>query len=119
MRIEIGQTSFEVQLQPFRSEENIEYLLVDTGCVLGMLKRLKTIRHIIKKKELKLAILEGTIYEVSEHLCKSKESLLGNQFSTFHIDSAAGGLIESRKTKRSPRTNASRLFHSRKRACCS
>jgi predicted nucleic acid-binding protein len=100
VKVEIKGNTFEVRLNPFRSEGNEKYSLVDTGCLLELLKRFKTFCHMIEKNDLKLAILEMTICEIAEHLRKSKGSLLEKNLTAFHIDSAAQNLRKLLQDKR-------------------
>jgi rRNA-processing protein FCF1 len=89
MKIVIDKTSFEIQLAPFKMDGNGEYMLLDTGCVLWLLKKISSVFYQMEKRDLKIAILEKTISEVAEHLSKSKESLAAKNAPAFHIEGAA------------------------------
>lgn len=84
--------SFEIQPLPFGSEGNSDYTLVDTGCLLELLKQTKAFFYLLDKKKSKVAILEKTIFEVVEHLSKSKLSLQEKNAPSFHINGAAHNL---------------------------
>lgn len=88
LKVEFDNINFEVQLSSFQSEENEEYILLDTGCVLQLLRRFNTLLHRLKSGALKLAILEKTIREVVEHLSKSQSALIKKGESFLHVRSA-------------------------------
>lgn len=88
MRIQFDDISFEVQLSPLQSKGNEEYIIADTGCVLGVLKHFASVLHRLERGKLKLAIVEITIGEVVEHLLMSQSELRQKGFSTYDIRSA-------------------------------
>jgi len=88
VKVEFDGRQFEIQLSSFQSEGNEEYILLDTGCVLNLLRRFHTLLHKLKSGTLKLAILEKTIKEVAEHLSKSQSALIRKGNSSFYVRSA-------------------------------
>lgn len=92
MQVKIGNVSFEVPLLPFRLEGNDEYILLDTSCLLDILPKTKPFFFLVKKRNLKIAILEKTIREVEEHLTKSLITRQEENASTFGIESAGNCL---------------------------
>jgi predicted nucleic acid-binding protein len=88
MRIQFNDIAFEAQLLPLQSKGNEEYVIVDTGCILGALRHFDSVLHRIQEDTLRLAILENTINEVVEHLLRSQDELNRKGFSTSGIRSA-------------------------------
>lgn len=94
MRIQFDDISFEIQLRPLQSKGNEEYTIMDTGCVLGVLRRFDEVLHRLENGMLRVAILEVTLNEVREHLLRSQSALSRKGFSTFGVRS---GIMKLRK----------------------
>ena len=60
-----------VKLLYFKQKSNEEYVLMDTGGLLYLLRHFASFLYRLKKGILKLAITEQTIREIDEHLTKS------------------------------------------------
>lgn len=71
--VKLSNMEMSIQLLSFRHHRNEEYTLLDTGCVLYLLRHLPSLLHKLEKTTVKLAIIERTIKEVAEHLQKSLE----------------------------------------------
>ena len=91
-KIEFDDMRFEIQLSPFQSSGNEEYVLLDTGCVLALLRRFRRFWHRVEKDMLTIAILEINIEEVAEHLSKSQDTLIQKGFPIFSIRNAIENL---------------------------
>jgi predicted nucleic acid-binding protein len=91
-KVEFDDVQFEIRLSLFQSSGNEEYVLLDTGCVLALLRRFHRLRHRLEKDTLKIAILEINIEEVAEHLSKSQNTLIQKGFPILGIRSAIENL---------------------------
>ena len=74
-----------IQLLVFESNEKNGGFLLDTGCILYLLKHLPSFIHRLEKSQVRIGIIEHTILEVVEHLWKSYESKKQKDGSTFGI----------------------------------
>lgn len=83
--IELSNMKLPIQLLSFRHDGNEEYVLVDTGCVLYLLRHFPSLVHRLENATVKLAIIEHTIKEVAKHLQKSLEEKKGKNAHPFGV----------------------------------
>ena len=98
--IKLPNMELSIQLLSFKQEANKEYILLDTGCILYLLRRLPSLVHRFEKDAVKLAIIEHTIYEVAEHLSESFKAKIRKRASPFGVYS---GIENFRKLLRDDR----------------
>lgn len=78
-------TELSVQLLSFRFNRNEEYTLIDTGCVLYLLRRFSSLMDRLNRNIVRLAVMEQNIEEVAEHLRKSYEEKQEKGASIFDV----------------------------------
>lgn len=103
MTISLPNTELSVQLLSSRFNGNEEYILVDTGCVLYLLRHFSSLMYRLDRDIVKLAIIEQTIEEVAEHLRKSYEEKQERRASIFGVVSGVENfrkLIENDKIRK-------------------
>ena len=83
--VELPNVELSIQLLCFRYSKNEDYILVDTGCVLYLLRHLPSLLPRLEKCAVKLAVLEQTTREVAEHLQKAFKEKETKKASTFGV----------------------------------
>ena len=74
-----------IRLLVFESREKNGGFLLDTGCILHLLKHLPSFIHRLEKSQVRIGIIKRTIDEVVEHLWESYESKKQEYGSTFGV----------------------------------
>jgi len=74
-----------VRLLPFKIKETKDYVLLDTGCVLFLLRRLPSLLHKLERNKIRIGAIEHTLNEVLEHLLKSFDSKIKENVSTTGV----------------------------------
>lgn len=103
LTINFPNTTISVQLLSSRFNGNEEYILIDTGCLLYLLRRMSSFMDRLDRNVVKLAVMEQTVEEVAEHLRKSYEEKQERGASIFGVVSGVENfrkLLENDKIRK-------------------
>lgn len=92
--------SKEITLSSLKDKSNSNYCLLDTGSVLKLLPRLRSLIHRLNKEEIKLAIPEKIIEQVIEQLMKSFLKRKKQQASTHGVEEGMRNFVQFLDDKR-------------------